>query len=414
VGWLVTFVATYWRSIYFSKMQFSDHFHPGPDWPGTVIGPNLIDQSEFLVGNHYFWDLLMTILRSGERTPYEPTRDLLASDYPPFAHLIYKPLVGLPYHVAIFVYVIFSIALVVTPFLLANSARGISSRVSFLIPGVLLTYPVLFALDRGNNILLAVGALLFGTYTLSRQKYLLAAALFGLAASIKIYPVFFLLIFLTRKQWKAFGVAVATGILVSVGSLLSFQGGLARNIEILWGTTGNFRDQDGQINLNHSLYSFLVTIARSNFGWLSELSDFFATNYSFVSLLMIFAMMGLIILLRSHLIEQIVLICCLNVLIIPLTYGYALSVFLIVLLAIHQETTESWRLYFYAACIALLFVPKGFALGPTGAQLLNCMNAPLQLFMIAIVLTVAIGEIKTLWSRKNLGPKSLSTMYHGD
>ena len=79
---------------------------------------------------------------------------------------------------------------------------------------LIMGYPLLFLLDRGNIEVFLWLFVLLGVLAFIRNRPYTAAMLFAIAASMKIYPVLFLLLLLPKRQYKAaaFG-AVAVGVL---------------------------------------------------------------------------------------------------------------------------------------------------------------------------------------------------------
>ena len=273
IAFLVSYVATYVYSFYLQKMTFDSQFHPGADFPGSLVDPAVHDPNKYNVGVHFFGDFWTTLLRSMEPSPYLVRPGVGGSSYPPFAQFIYEPLTWIPYPLALTIFLVGTTALIVVPFWRALSAYEPHMRALFIVAGVLLTYPFLFSLDRGNNIGITVGFLLFGALNLYEDRPQRAAIYFAIAAALKIYPVFFLLIFVSRRQWRAFGTAVLTGLIITVIPLMTYSGGLVNNLRALYDNSGYFRDAGEQIALNHSLYSWLVTLRLA----VPTLSSFFQT-----------------------------------------------------------------------------------------------------------------------------------------
>jgi len=86
-----------------------------------------------------------------------------------------------------------------------------------------LTYPVLFALDRGNLECLLVLFVLYFAHFFSKERYYLAAFFLSLAIAMKAFPVILSLLFLARRQYRAFIVAGVSTVLVTLASLAVFK-----------------------------------------------------------------------------------------------------------------------------------------------------------------------------------------------
>jgi Glycosyltransferase family 87 len=84
---------------------------------------------------------------------------------------------------------------------------------------LLMGFPLLFLLDRGN-----IEAVIWVLITLSivaytRDRMLTAALLLGLATSMKIFPGLLFLLFLAKRKYGAFALAIAATALFSIASL---------------------------------------------------------------------------------------------------------------------------------------------------------------------------------------------------
>ena len=383
IAFLVSYVATYVYSFYLQKMTFDSQFHPGADFPGSLIDPAVHDPNRYNVGVHFFGDFWTTLLRSMEPSPYLVRPGVGGSSYPPFAQFIYEPLTWIPYPIALTIFLVGTTALIVIPFWRALGAYEPHLRVLLIVVGVLLTYPFLFSLDRGNNIGLTVGFLLFGVLNLYEDRPQRAAVFFAIAAALKIYPVFFLLIFISRKQWRAFGTAVWTGGCITIIPLMTYSGGLVNNLRALYDNSGYFRDAGEQIALNHSLYSWFATL-KSAVPTMNSFVQRLIDSYSMITLICMTCLALLVIVQKSR-VNQVLLLSAMNVLFVPITYGYTLSVFLVVALTLVWQISSNSDLVIVAVGTGLLLSSKGLPIGPTGAAILNFVNPLLEVILVVYV-----------------------------
>ena len=386
IAFLVSYVATYVYSFYLQKMTFDSQFHPGADFPGSLIDPAVHDPNKYNVGVHFFGDFWTTLLRSMEPSPYLVRPGVGGSSYPPFAQFIYEPLTWIPYPLALTIFLAGTITLIVVPFWRALSAYEPHIRAIFIVVGVLLTYPVLFSLDRGNNIGLTVGFLLFGVLNLYEDRPRRAAIYFAIAAALKIYPVFFLLIFVSRRQWRAFGTAILTGLGITVIPLMTYSGGLLNNLRALYDNSGYFRDAGEQTALNHSLYSWLLTLRGLDYEPLTKVSEYFLENYTILVVLIILATMTLHFSKSMALELSLISSAVLNVVLIPITYGYTLSLYLVIVLSLALCMRSFTSSYIVAICVCALLCSKGIPISAKGDQLLNYVSAPLGLFLLLLAI----------------------------
>jgi uncharacterized membrane protein len=100
-------------------------------------------------------------------------------------------------------------------------AEGIGGVTATLFPltVALVSFPIAGLLQRGNIELFVWVFAGVGTWLFVRGREDAAAALWGLAAAVKLYPIVLLGLLLPRGKWRAFAVGVGTFVGVTVASL---------------------------------------------------------------------------------------------------------------------------------------------------------------------------------------------------
>jgi len=133
------------------------------------------------------------------------------------------------------VYITISLAFFILAFhMLFNRFRvKIFERFWFYIV-FLLSYPVLFAVDRGNYALMAGGIIALFLVLYLDDRIILSAVILGLAAAFKYYYALFFILFLMDKKWKAFFISAFTAVFIFCCSLALFKGGFINNISVLY------------------------------------------------------------------------------------------------------------------------------------------------------------------------------------
>ncbi len=377
IAFLVSYVATYVYSFYLQKMGFDSQFHPGADFPGSLVDSSVHNPNKYNVGVHFFGDFWTTLLRSAKASPYLNIDDLGSSSYPPFAHFTLKPLAYLPYPIALTVYFTISVLLVGIAFWKSLASYSIGYRFVALSVAVYLSYPALFALDRGNNVLICAGLVCLSIHFYSTGQEIKSAILIGLAVALKIYPVFFIFIFINRRQWRNTSVSIATAVVSTLLSMLSFKGGLSANFKQLWLNLHNLSKTSGgfQLELNHSLGGLLAALKNSSIGPLSDLSDTVANHFVVVQFVLI-TVLGVLIFFRNScdLLGIVSIASILNCLPIPLTYGYTLTLLLPQAIAMLYTKRDSKTHSGLAVTLGILSCSKGIPFGSGGSQLLNYVN----------------------------------------
>jgi hypothetical protein len=110
---------------------------------------------------------------------------------------------------------------------------SIPSSATYVFAVAFLSYPFLFALDRGNFELLVFVLLLGFLFFFTRGRHGWGALCLGLAIALKLYPVVFLALYAPARNWRAALVAGAVAAGATLGSLLCFEGGLWANASFL-------------------------------------------------------------------------------------------------------------------------------------------------------------------------------------
>jgi hypothetical protein len=100
-----------------------------------------------------------------------------------------------------------------------------------------LSYPFLFALDRGNfegllSIILLAFILLF-----TQKNFFASAIILAFAISMKLLPIILLVLFVPEKKYREIVLCIAATILITFISLLFFRGGLVSNLDFLLHTS---------------------------------------------------------------------------------------------------------------------------------------------------------------------------------
>jgi len=84
----------------------------------------------------------------------------------------------------------------------------------------LLSYPVLYCLDKGNFDMYLFVLLGFWTYTFQREKYGLSAVLLAMINAMKPFTLYFLLFYLIKKRYKEFTFSILLTAFLIIGCFL--------------------------------------------------------------------------------------------------------------------------------------------------------------------------------------------------
>ncbi len=142
---------------------------------------------------------------------------LISNFHPPFAALALLPFSHFSYHTAFFVWGLISIAIValtcvVVPRELKLSAFFCACTLAYLF----WSYALESHLAQGQLSLLLALLIQLAWLCYRRAQSIASAALLALAAAIKLFPGFFIIYFITRRDWRACGSFIITFLILQI------------------------------------------------------------------------------------------------------------------------------------------------------------------------------------------------------
>jgi len=218
----------------------------------------------------HFWDFTLVVRQSAALDPF-------GSDIGGFAGAPFAQFLGYLFSIIPATWVQLSIffgsffitlTLVAKHYLYGIKSIRASHRLLAIFAITFLTYPVLFAVDRGNFDLLACVLLLLFAFTYGSQKYKASAVFLALAAAIKLYPSIFIVVYILDKKYKDALLVIFIAVFLTALSLSLFNGGFfletQKYLHALLDTSG-YLSAGNQQAFNSDLYGFL-TVATQFFG----------------------------------------------------------------------------------------------------------------------------------------------------
>ncbi|MFR9729077.1 glycosyltransferase 87 family protein [Saccharopolyspora sp. MS10] len=181
---------------------------------------------------------------SGDLTPESPESGTLPFIYPPFAAILFTPLMWLSEDGAVVaVAVISHLSILVTAYSLARSSPQLAPRAglvavaaAWIAPFITVLEPARETLNYGQINLLLMA--LVAADCLLPRTWWPRGLLVGLAAAIKLTPLGFLLLFLLRKDFRAASItAVTFAGTVLLGLLAAPQDSADWWLEGVWSTS---------------------------------------------------------------------------------------------------------------------------------------------------------------------------------
>lgn len=375
---------------------------PGAFYPGPL-------------GVHTFGDFLQPLWQSR----LVPSPFITGySSYMPAANGLFWILSWISFWIAFGALVALSIATLLFPFWMVDSEADYWVRGQLLVGGVILTYPVLSALDRGNIQFLTIGLIVMAMYLRRQQRWICAGICLGIAIGLKVYPILFLFLFLKRKSWKSTVSAIGTAALVTAIPLLLFDGGLVRNVRALLSNLGSSQSELSSLALfsNNSLRALglsLDSVGLSALG--NTINDHMNLFIVILCLLLLFSCVARDI----NDVEIALFVSAICTLIIGFSAGYVLMIFLVPAWFIYDGRSQlsDRRILFYSTCIAFLFMPKQVplrfwadAFRQDSASLASFLN-PLMMLTLVIAISgrVTYASWQTWSGRGQLNPRIASS-----
>jgi len=155
-------------------------------------------------------------LYSDDLTPESPGSGTLPFIYPPFAAVLFSPLVFLPLRAAVVVVALLShLSILVTAYSMARSSSYLAPRAGLVALATAVLMPVFTLIEPSRETLnygqinLVLMALVSADCLLPRTRWP-RGLLLGLAGAIKLTPLGFALFFLLRRDFRALSISALT------------------------------------------------------------------------------------------------------------------------------------------------------------------------------------------------------------
>jgi len=353
------FVTTFVYGSYFDRTgSFAQSFvFQSPDEPPAPVG--FLKPQAF--GNHFFGDYLQVyadVKTNGNGGCFGASQ------------LFLLVATKLPYYLSlIFLLATATLLLYVSARLLLNKF-GLIEQFALLIGGFLFTQPVLFAIDRGQMHILLFTILLLGL-TLSIKddgNRTWGAILIAAAISMKLTPVFFLLLFVRKHSWRELKVSLISLIGLSLIPLAyldrgfgawKFVQGFIVSSKAESNTYSSVEYFTGNLASNNSFKLLSYHFSQMNLG-LGNIGGFVYDHYLlFAGLLSVF-LCWLIIQKSISQFESVLLMTIASSLLIPIAGGYTLMVFIlpIVVVLADKDFAFSRLNIIYCCYLGIVLMPK--------------------------------------------------------
>lgn len=349
------------------------------------------------LGNHYFGDFLVPFRLAQQPSPFLAP-GFVPFGYLPFAAVLIGPLTILNYWCAFSIFLVTSVTLIVFSAWRTLAGADLLSK-ALLLSVLVVSGPLVNAIDRGNLGLLMVGLMCLGILAELESRKSLAGLLFGLAAAMKLYPVLFAAVFLVRSRWKSLGVMTATFAMCVAVPLLVYRGGLIDNFVAMkrqFLGSSNFDHAATIQAFNNSFYALFASMSRSNIPAIQSVGQFLTSHY-YLSLTVVAAIaMFVVIHPRATILSRMSTSCVVMVFVPNIVGSYVLLVLFVPLLfGVATITQYSMQSSFISTLqigiLTILLVPKGLPFpnplaswSQTGSTYSSVVNPLLGLTMLIV------------------------------
>lgn len=254
-------------------------------------------------------------------------------------------------------------------------AKGIShfQAAVFVALTFICSYAFFFEFEQANMEIIIWLLVALGTWAFLRGQGLMAAACFGIAGAMKIFPLVFLGLFLSRKQYRETVLALVVSGLTTVSALWLVCPDLATSWQGIEKGLALFREkyalQYNQLGFDHSLFAFPKAIFGSTkFFTHSAVPPGRQTIGPILTVyLPVVALIGILLyflkIRRLPIVNQVTCLTVASILLPPVSFDYTLMHLyipwaLLVLFAIETRERISSGLTTAFACFAILLSPE--------------------------------------------------------
>jgi hypothetical protein len=335
------------------------------------------------------------------RNPYGENYSFTSIYYLPLANFFFYIFTLLPRNLSFALYTaIFAISLIA----LTASQLRVGNKYEY-VQNVfifsLLTYPVIFTMDRGNNEgLLFVS--LCASLLIDDSRPILKSLLLAIPIAMKLYPGVFLILLISEKKYKQTAITLAWVVVLTIISLLVFiKGGFITNLKHV------------MVGFNSNLYN-LPIFAWNNQAY-SSVGLFFPMKICFRAIdhflfpitvwseirgmyrpicMALFGLLTLYILFVERQRWKKVALLAFAMLLFPEMSGdyKLLHIFLPLFLFINAPTSEKTD-WFYACMFGLLLIPKSYYYIPHIITDAGCAAMPIGAFLNQLIMLVTSAVI---------------------
>jgi len=304
--------------------------------------------------------------------PYN-SNNFLPSVYFPFSNLFFYSFYKISYESILISMLLFSIIFLACFYILFRKMIQLDSKTkTLLFISILISYPVIFSIDRMNlEIYLFLFTLTFIFFYL-QKKYFIAILFLSFAICMKLYPILFLLLFIQDKNYKAITNTIIISLLLTFFSLALFTGGVIQNSNSLITNLNHFNNfYSGSSGLQHnsSIYGLVKIFFRGVYSYIFKYGNedansttnlFLKYPYLIFVALYFIIITTYILLIEKTFWKKVFLIISMTILLPHVSFDYKLLTIIIAIILFIENTSNEKNSKFYSVSFALLIIPNSY------------------------------------------------------
>ncbi len=315
------------------------------------------------------------------------------SVYFPFTFFVVYPLTFLKAGAAFILTLIIFTSFLLWYLMRYVPANNALEKYFYIFVFTLMSYPVLFNIDRGNfEIYLFVFMILF-VFFFQKEQYFVSVIFLSLAISMKMYPGVFIVLFLFEKKYRYVFYAAILTVLLTICSASLLNGGLLQSFVGLSDNLLYFNKTylSGNLGLQHnsSLYGLIRLIGKH-----SEIVQHYIKYYSLIAIVIFVFIALYVIKYHEELWKKVSLLVFAMILLPQVSFDYKLIHLYLPLMLFINSLSPSKYDKAHSIMFSLLLIPKDYIPLGHGISSAVILNPLLMLSIAGLIVYERLHEVK--------------------
>lgn len=241
--------------------------------------------------------------------------------------------------------------------------RSVALR--FTLTAAVFSWPIYFALERGNIEAVTWLLLAAGVWAIVRDRWMLAAVVIGVAAAIKFYPGLMFAVFLRPRRWKEIGAGLLAMALTTLAALRFLEPDVALAFRgVQQGVEGWTRDYAAVFDprymaYDHSAFHLLKVLTLGSHPAYDILLQRYMLAAAMFCLVLFFGRV-----IRLPLVNQVMFVTVASVLLPPASFDYTLINLYVPFAWVVLVIVRQWRQGAVMPVLTSVMVLLGLLMGP--------------------------------------------------